>query len=289
MSTALLTLLALTAFAANSLLCRMALGANLIDPVSFTVIRLGSGAIALVPLAAAMAPHGIRWSGFGTWRSALSLVAYAIAFSLAYRSLSTGTGALLLFGCVQATMIGAAVAKGDPLGPMHWTGVATATAGLAYLVSPGLDAPDPGGAALMLAAGAAWGLYSLRGRTTEDPVISTAGNFSRALLLAIPMLVATRWSGHVSIAGAALATVSGTLTSGLGYVVWYATLPRLTATQAGVVQLLVPAVAALGGVLLLDEPLSFRLVAASLLTLGGIAVVVRASARDDGRGRWSSR
>ena len=284
MSTVLLTLLALIAFAANSVLCRLALGADLIDPVSFTIIRLTSGALVLLPLAwAAESGRGSPW-GSGSWLSAVALLAYAGAFALAYQSLATGTGALILFAFVQATMIGAAVYRGERPGARQWLGVAMAMMGLAYLLAPGVAAPHPPGAALMALAGAAWGVYSLRGRRATDPVATTADNFGRAALLAVPMLAAAPWYGQASAAGAGLAAASGAVTSGLGYVAWYAAVPRLGPTRAAVVQLLVPVLAAVGGIALLDEPLVTRVVVSGLVTLGGIGLVVVRPRRPAG---WS--
>jgi drug/metabolite transporter (DMT)-like permease len=266
------TALALVAFAANSVLCRVALGGELIDPVSFTVIRLASGALVLLPLARfARTGSPVAW---GTWTSGACLLAYAIAFSLAYRSLSTGTGALILFGVVQVTMLVSAWRGGERPGLRQWCGIAAASGGLVYLVAPGVAAPDPVGAGLMALAGVAWGAYSLRGRRMANPVVETAGNFWRASAMAVPLAGLALLDGDATRSGLALAVTSGAATSGLGYVVWYRALPHLTATRAAVVQLFVPALAALGGVLLLEEAITVRLLVASVALLGGIGVVV---------------
>ncbi len=287
MVVAVITSFTLIAFAANSLLCRMALGGNLIDPVSFTTIRLVSGALILIPIS--------KWSRWfsesrheqatrGSWRAAFSLFAYAAAFSLAYISLDAGMGALILFGAVQVTMIAAALRSGESLGPAQWAGSITAIAGLIYLVSPGISAPDPLGAVLMAIAGVAWGVYSVRGKGVASPVLMTAGNFLRAAPMAlVASLIAYSWA-HWEPAGIFLALVSGTVTSGLGYVLWYRALRGLTTAQASVLQLLVPVIAAFGGVVLLSEDVSMRLVAASVLILGGVAVAVASRQRETAAG-----
>jgi drug/metabolite transporter (DMT)-like permease len=271
--TALLTVLALIAFAANSWLCRFALREGAIDPWSFTAIRLASGAAVLVPIAAAADPPSGAWSG--SWRSALALFAYALAFSLAYVALEAATGALLLFAAVQVTMIGTGWVQGERLGARRWTGMAVAVAGLVLLLGPGWSRPSLAGSACMIVAGISWGIYSLRGRGAADPVASTAGNFLRAsaagaLALAVAALGAQ--APRLSSAGALLAAASGAITSGLGYVVWYAALRRLTATTAGVAQLAVPAVAALGGVVFLGERPTLAPIACSAAILAGVAL-----------------
>jgi len=274
---ALITTAAMIAFAGNSLLCRLALATTQIDPASFTFIRLASGALTLGGLV------WVRYRGRsigGSWVSALALFAYAIGFSYAYVKLATGTGALLLFGAVQATMIGYALVSGERLNPAQGTGMALALAGLIGLLLPGLEAPPITGALLMLGAGFAWGVYSLRGRGAANPLRETSGNFLRAVPMAagigILMLAETR----VDPAGAGYAVASGALASGLGYAVWYKALPMLRATTAATVQLSVPAIAALGGVLLLDEPITWRLSLASAAILGGIAMVFLSKAVD---------
>lgn len=269
-----LTALALCAFAGNSVLCRLALREGAIDPWSFTALRLVSGALLLAPLLLR------RRGDLPAWRPAggLALAAYAAAFSLAYVSLPAGTGALLLFGTVQLTMFAAALRRGERLSPLGAAGVVAAAAGVVVLVLPGVRAPDPAGAALMIAAGVAWGAYSLLGRGNRAPVLATAQNF----VFAAPLVAAAAALGPEaswSLRGAALAIASGTLTSGLGYVVWYAALPGLSATRAAVVQLAVPALAAAGGAVTLGERLDERLLLAGALTIGGIAAALGAPAR----------
>ena len=272
-----LTGITLVAFAANSLLCRMALAPDLIDPVAFTVIRLGSGVAVLVPLSALTSEPRPEGRSAGSWRSGLALFVYAMAFSLAYVSLETGMGALILFGSVQATMIGAGLWQGERPKAREWTGLIVAMAGLVYLVLPGIAAPDPLGAALMLASGVGWGVYSLRGRGRIAPVAATAGNFARALPLAIAGLFMAWGTLHTTPRGVALAVTSGAFTSGLGYVIWYIALRGLTATRAAIVQLAVPVIAAAGGIVVLAEEPTARLAVASALILGGVggAIVVR--------------
>jgi drug/metabolite transporter (DMT)-like permease len=274
----LLTVFTLIAFAANSLLTRMALDSGFIDPLSFTTLRLSSGALALIPIGllanARMAPRSAPTVTNGTWGSGLALFAYAAAFSLAYVTLTTGTGALILFGAVQITMISAAVKSGERLGLLQGIGLMAAVGGLIYLVLPGLAAPDPLGALLMGLAGMAWGIYSLRGKGAASPVAMTAGNFLRAAPLALAISLVALASAHWETTGILLALTSGVVTSGLGYILWYKALGGLTTTQASVVQLLVPVLAALGGVAFLSELLSLRLIIASGLILGGVALAV---------------
>ncbi len=269
--TALLTALAMLAFAANSLLCRLALRDTAIDAASFTLIRIASGAAMLWLLVRIRQGAGrIR----GNWASAAALFAYAAGFSFAYLSLDAGTGALLLFGAVQATMIGYGLYKGERLGALASFGLLLAAAGLVGLLLPGLTAPPLQGALLMAAAGVAWGIYSLRGRGGGNPAAATAGNFVRALPPALALSLLALGSARFDPAGAAYAAASGALASGLGYAIWYAALPGLRAASAASVQLSVPVIAALGGVLLLGEQLTLRLVLASLAILGGVALVI---------------
>jgi len=271
-----LTALAMVAFAGNSLLCRVALKHTAIDPATFTAVRITSGAIVLALL---VRLRGGTLAGRGSWRSALTLIAYAIAFSFAYVTLPASTGALLLFGAVQATMIGAGVAMGERPNAVQIAGIALAVIGLVVLLAPGLSAPPAAGAALMLLAGVFWGIYSLRGRGAGDPAEVTAGNFARAapFALAAALLYASRT--RIDAAGAGYAVASGALASGVGYVIWYTALPGLRATSAAVVQLSVPVIASLGGYLLLGEPVTARLAIASVAILGGIAMVVGARHR----------
>ena len=258
------------AFAGNSLLCRAALGPAAIDAASFTSIRLVSGGLVLW-LMVSLRARGA--AGAGSWMSALALFAYAAGFSFAYRDLSAATGALLLFGAVQATMIGHGLARGERLQPLQWLGVLAAMAGLVALLLPGLSAPPPLAAALMLSAGIAWGIYSLRGKGAGDPMRVTAGNFLRAVPIAAVASLAMAGHWQATPVGVGLAVASGALTSGIGYAIWYTALPALKATQAATVQLSVPLIAALGAVLLLGEPMSPRLVGATIAVIGGIALV----------------
>ena len=274
--TLLLTAVAMLAFAGNSLLCRIALRETPIDPTSFTSLRIIAGALTLWLLVRVNRP---RRTGAAHWLSACALFAYAIAFSLAYVSLSAATGALLLFGAVQVTMIGAGLARGERFDARQWMGFATAIVGLGGLLIPGVTAPPLLGASLMIAAGVAWGIYSLRGRAGGDPTATTAGNFMRAVPLAIvASVIALPWFGF-DVEGALYALASGALASGIGYAIWYAALPALSATSAATVQLSVPVIAAFGGVVLLDEPLTSRLSIASVLVLGGIALVISSRRR----------
>lgn len=271
--TVFLTSLALTAFAANSVLCRLALRSGAIDAAGFTVIRLGSGVLALL-LILFLFEGRIRSAHRGHWSSASMLWLYAVTFSFAYISLAIGTGALILFGAVQLTMIIGAVRSGERLHRPEWTGAATAFAGLVYLVSPGLTAPPLGASILMASAGIAWGYYSLWGRTTADPLADTAYNFVRTLpflILLAPFLTHLR---AASFNGVLLATASGAVASGSGYAIWYRALRGLTSTRAAVVQLLVPVLAALAGILFFGEHLSLRVLVASILILGGVGLAV---------------
>jgi drug/metabolite transporter (DMT)-like permease len=271
--TAALTAAALVAFASNSILCRLALGSRLIDAASFTGARLASGAIALVLLTGFLRgrPPVIRRD----WLSPIALFAYAAPFSFAYLRLPAGTGALILFGGVQATMIGWGLRRGERPRASEWTGFFLAVVGLVALTTPGATAPDPLGALLMLAAGAAWGIYSLKGSGAGDPLAVTAGNFARALPLAAILLLVLRPTAMPTPEGIGLALASGAVASGVGYAVWYAALRGLTATRAAIVQLTVPVLAAAAGVVLLGETVSLRLVASGSVILGGIALAVR--------------
>lgn len=269
MNIAVLTATAMIAFAANSVLCRLSLGTGLIDAASFTTVRLVSGTVCLLLLVS------IREKNWRPkrpdWRSVLALYAYMVCFSFAYRSLSTGTGALLLFGFVQLTMIGSAIHKGEQLKVRGWTGLLIAAAGLVYLVLPGVAAPDPGYSALMALAGLAWGVYSLLGIRGDSPLSSTANNFLYATPLAVLISLFDSANLHISWQGGLFGVASGAFASGLGYAVWYTVLKHIRATTAAIVQLSVPALATLGGVLLLGESLTLRIAFATLLTIGGIA------------------
>ncbi|CAM3701737.1 EamA family transporter [Roseateles saccharophilus] len=265
----LLSALAMLAFAANSLLCRLALQQRSIDPASFATLRVAAGVVVLLLLARRRA-----LAQPPDWPAAAMLWLYMAGFAFAYVSLSAGSGALILFASVQLTMFCAGLRAGERFAAAGWAGLALALGGLVYLVAPGLEAPPALGAALMALAGFGWGIYSLRGRGKTDALGATAGNFLRALPLCL-LLSLFMWRGwQVQPRGALLALASGGITSGLGYVIWYAALPGLTAMRAATLQLSVPPLAALGGVLLLAEALTPRLLWASCAILGGIALVL---------------
>jgi drug/metabolite transporter (DMT)-like permease len=302
--TLILTVLAMVAFASNSLLCRAALRQTPIDPAIFTFVRILSGTVALwlilwiqrnVMVDRTASPERSRFSpqsspsgrgspfsprekvgmrAMGDWVSGFALFAYAVAFSFAYVDLAAGTGALLLFGAVQATMISWALAHGERLDALQITGFVAAVAGLIVLLLPGITAPPIAGSVLMISAGIAWGIYSLRRRNAENAIGATAGNFLRAVPFAILVsLVLLRQTRFDSL-GLTYAVISGAITSGIGYVIWYAALPGLKRTSAATVQLSVPVIAAAGGIVFLHEPITLRYIAASIAVLGGIAVVV---------------
>lgn len=273
-----LTSLAMVAFAGNSLLCRFALKYTHLDPASFTSIRLISGAIVLGLLV--YFRHGAR-SGQGNWLSAFSLFVYAAGFSFAYVKLPAAMGALLLFGAVQATMIGYGLYSGERFLKVQVFGLVLALAGLVVLLLPGLSAPPLSSSVLMLLAGAAWGIYSLRGKGAGDPVSISAGNFIRALPFAIALSIFTFNNYSFNTEGFYYAVLSGALASGIGYAIWYRVLPELKASKAATIQLIVPVIAALGGVLFLSEQLSLRLVLASATILGGIALVIVTKPQDE--------
>ncbi len=266
-----LTVATMVAFAANSVLCRIALKETNIDAASFTTIRLVSGALVLWLIATAFRR---RRAGHGNWLSALALFAYAAAFSFAYLSLTAATGALLLFGAVQATMILYGPLHGERFGRQQLVGLTLALGGLVGLLLPGLTAPPLVGSALMIAAGIAWGVYSLRGRGAGDPTRVTAGNFLRATAFAVALSMLTLPGAKLDSAGVGYAIASGAIASGMGYALWYSVLPALKATTAATVQLSVPAIAAFGGIVFLGESLTLRLTLASSAILGGIALVI---------------
>ena len=262
----------MVAFAANSLLCRAALGDGHIDAASFSSLRVMAGALTLgLILLFRGKGRAVRRAD---WRTVLSLYAYIVFFSFAYLSLDAGTGALILFGAVQLTMFAVALRQGERVAATAWLGYLLAAGGLIYLVSPGLTAPAPLGALLMAVAGVAWGLYSLFGKGVPDPLAATARNFLWCVPLVLITSVLMAADLQVSARGIVLAIVSGAITSGLGYVIWYAALAGLTASRAATVQLSVPVIAALGGVLFLAEPVTLRLVLASVATLGGVGIVL---------------
>ena len=274
-----LTSLAMLAFAGNSLLCRVALKHTGIDAASFTTIRLISGAVMLWLV---VRMRRGTYAGSGNWPSALALFAYAAGFSFAYVSLPAATGALLLFVAVQATMIGYGVWTGERLLKLQLVGLVLALGGLVGLLLPGLSAPPLYGSALMLGAGVAWGIYSLRGKGAGDPTRVTAGNFLRAVPIAMALSITTLNSSSLDTAGIRYAVSSGALASGIGYAIWYTALPALKATNAATVQLIVPVIAALGGVVILGESITLRLVLASIAILGGIALVILEKKHADG-------
>ncbi len=267
----LLTAFAMIPLAANSWLCRAALRDTAIDAASFTSIRLISGALMLWLL---VWLTGKARAGAGNWPSAFALLGYAALFSFAYLSLTAATGALLLFGAVQVTMIALGLRGGERLDGVQIAGVALAFSGLVGLLLPGLSAPPLVGGLMMIGAGVAWGIYSVRGKGAADPIRVTAGNF----LLTVPItaLLSLLMIADVSVdaIGAGYAVASGALTSALGYALWYRVLPMLRATSAATVQLSVPVIVAIGGVALLGEPITLRLVLASAAVLGGIALVI---------------
>ena len=266
-----LTSLAMIAFAGNSLLCRAALKHTAIDAASFTTIRLISGAMMLWLVV--RISRGTQ-TGTGNWPSALALFIYAAGFSFSYVSLPAATGALLLFGAVQATMIGHGIWAGERLPKLQLAGLVIALAGLVGLLLPGLSAPPAIGSVLMLGAGVAWGIYSLRGRGAGDPTRVTAGNFLRAVPIAAALSILMHDGASLDSAGFWYAVSSGALASGIGYAIWYTALPALKATNAATVQLSVPVIAALGGIVFLGESVTLRLVLASVAILGGIALVI---------------
>jgi drug/metabolite transporter (DMT)-like permease len=279
--TAVFTALALVAFAGNSLLCRMALGPAAIDAASFSTIRIVAGACCL-GLLTAVTRRGRVWTQ-GSWLSAAILFVYAIPFSYAYGLLTAGTGALILFGTVQVTMIGGALVEGERPRARQWFGLLVAIAGLVYLLSPGIASPSPVGAALMAVAGVAWALYSIQGRGAVDPVAQNGGNFIRTLPMLLMVSVLALRFRHIETGGAILAIVSGALTTGLGYAVWYSALRGLTATRAALVQLLVPVITVTGGVVFLREPISPRVLLSAAIVIAGIGLALTGDERG-GRG-----
>lgn len=273
LSTFALTAATMIAFAGNSLLCRAALHGGAIDAMSFTAIRLASGTLVLVAITQARR-RGDPGSG-GSWIAAIVLAGYAIAFSVAYVRLDAGVGALLQFGSAQLTMITGGLVHGERPSPRQWIGLAVAAVGMAVINLPGLEAPPPGGAALMIAAGVGWGLYSLRGRGARRPIRATAGNFVRCLPFTAAFgAIAVAGAGQVTARGAVLAAVSGAITTGLGYCVWYAVLPSLGAARGAIVQLSVPVIAAAGAIVLLDEPLRRPVAIGGAIILGGLALAL---------------
>ena len=274
--TLLLTTLVMLTFAGNSLLCRAALRDASIDPASFTTLRLVSGSLALWLLLRLGSSKRPAATGTGSPYGAIALFVYAAALSFAYVGLDAGAGALLLFGAVQLSMVAWGLWRGERLGATQLVGMLLAIGGLVALLLPGSHAPSLGVSLLMLLSGAAWGAYSLLGRGTRDPLSSTASNFLLASPLAILLSLAMFGSFHWSPAGVLYAVLSGALTSGIGYAVWYTVLPRLAAIQAASVQLCVPLLTAVAGSLLLGEALTLHLLLAGAAILGGVALVLRA-------------
>ncbi len=284
------TSFALTAFAFNSILCRLALRGDEADAAGFTAVRLASGAVVLAVIwlicRSPLVSKGLARTSddkpsltrgplhSGNWPSALLLFAYAICFSFAYLGLTAGTGALILFGSVQMTMIAVTLFRGERPRPLEWLGLLVAVGGLVYLVFPGLASPPLNSSLLMAVAGATWGLYTLRGKGSTDPLGQTTGNFIRTLPFAAVIAVIFLPNLHLTARGIVLAVLSGAVTSGIGYTVWYAALKHHTATRAAVLQLAVPVITAMIGVLLLAETADIRLVIAAALILGGIGLTI---------------
>ncbi|MBN9308697.1 DMT family transporter [Devosia sp.] len=273
MKTSFLTAVAMIAFAANSVLARLAFATAGAEPLSYTGIRLASGAVVLVALLG-LRQRGVPQNLAGSWRAAAALFGYAFIFSIAYVLLGAGTGALILFASVQIGIVGWAILKGDRPGALEWLGLVVALAAFAWLVSPGLVAPHPVGAGLMVGAGLCWAAYTLLGRGSSSPLADTAGNFARTLPAALILLLVSLFGAPLDPIAAGYAVASGALASGLGYAVWYLVLPGLPRTTAAVVQLTVPALAAIGGVVLIGEQPTLRLVVASLGIIGGVAIAL---------------
>lgn len=269
-----LTVLAMVAFAANSIFCRIALGKDLIDPASFTSIRLLSGVLAL-SLLLQLQKSSPKAETAPNWVSAMSLFAYAALFSFAYVTLTTATGALILFAAVQATMIGFGIRQGDKLSRTAWSGLLIAVAGMVYLLMPGLSAPPLTGASMMVGAGIAWGIYSIKGKGVTNPLTASSQNFLYALPFTAVLTLIFIQQASFTLPGVVLAVASGAIASGVGYAIWYAALPGLKTSQASSVQLSVPVIATVGGIIFMQEPLTLRLGLASIAILGGIALIFR--------------
>jgi drug/metabolite transporter (DMT)-like permease len=267
------TAFALIAFAFNSILCRLALRGDEADAAGFTAVRLASGAAALIVIGY-FAGKKTTQTKRGSWPSAFFLFAYAICFSFAYLGLTAGTGALILFGSVQITMIGTAIIRGERPRTLEWLGFLAAAGGLFYLVFPGLASPPIVSSILMAAAGASWGVYTLRGKGSTDPLANTTGNFVRSLPMIAVVVAISLASLHLSTRGLILAVLSGAIASGIGYTVWYAALKHHTSTRAAILQLPVPLLTAVFGILFLAEAASLRLGIAAVLILGGIGLTL---------------
>ena len=273
-----LTLLALVAFASNSLLTRLALGSHQVDAATFTALRLASGAVMLAALVVAQSRTwtALRFAGVA---GPVALFVYAAPFSFAYLRIGAAVGALVLFGVVQLTMIGYGIARGERPAPMMWIGLALAAGGLLVLTLPAVARPDPLGVALMTVAGVAWAVYTLVGRGTTDPLAANARSFVWSTPLAMLLVAITRGPVQATSRGVVLALISGAVTSGLGYAIWYRALPRLSVTQAAVAQLSVPVIAAIGAALALGETLTLRLVVSGVAVLAGVGLVLTARTR----------
>ncbi|UCE64869.1 MAG: DMT family transporter [Nitrospirota bacterium] len=264
--------MALLAFAGNSVLCRVALGESTIDASTFTFIRLLSGAVVLLGILQFKGrPNGLNTKG--DWSASFMLFLYAVTFSFAYLTVETGTGALILFGSVQITIILMSLISGNRLLVTEWIGVFIAFGGFVYLVLPGVATPSVVGFALMAVAGIAWGMYTLKGRSSTNPLSDTTFNFLRTTPFVLVLIIMAVHSSHYSFKGIVLAVLSGGVASGIGYTIWYMALSGLSAIQAAVVQLFVPIIAALGGVIFMAEPITLRLSLSSLMILGGILLV----------------
>lgn len=268
----LLTILAMSAFAANSLLCRVALGPALIDPAAFSMVRIITGAFSLLCILLLRGRTDAKPTA--DWRSAAALFFYITLFSFAYRTISAGIGALILFGATQVTMFGVALRVGERYSVLSWCGFVLAVSGLVYLASPGATSPNLIGVALMCVAGVSWGSYSILGRNGADPLGNTARNFIYCIPAALLVGILFRDGLHYTAQGLAYATISGAVSSGIGYVIWYAALRDLNITQAATVQLSVPVLAAFGGMIFLAEPMTERLLIASAATLSGVMILV---------------
>jgi drug/metabolite transporter (DMT)-like permease len=271
--TAFLTAVAMLCFAANSLLCRIALVSHAIDPATFTTVRVASAGVAL---AAIMSARGMRYAklAFLNWKSAAALLAYLLLFSFAYTRLNAGTGALLLFGAVQLTMLSVALWNGEALPALFWAALLVAVAGLFYLVLPGITAPDAMGALMMAGSGTAWGIFTMLARSFSYPIETTANNFFVCLPAVAIVNVASHADFNATTAGVCCAVISGALASGVGYVIWSVVLHRIARVHAATIQLTVPTLAALGGMIFLSEPLTPRLVISCILVLGGVAIAL---------------
>ena len=269
----LITSCALIAFAANSVLCRIALGDEVIDATSFTSIRLASGALTLM-IILGLSKHKMTNSNKGSWRASFFLFVYAAGFSYAYLSLDTGTGALILFGAVQITIMLVSFMTGERFNKVEWLGLLIAFSGFVYLITPNLTTPSFIGFISMMIAGIAWGAYTICGKQSSSPLFDTAFNFLRSLPLVILLIAITYPSIEINANGILLAVLSGSIASGIGYTLWYTSLPYISSIHAASLQLLVPVLAAFGGIVLANELIEIRLITSSVLVLGGIALVI---------------